>query len=80
MMMQDIRFEHLPLRPLVLKNTVARILNTTILLSPAKMHSKGYTFGELEFMMSVVFVRVLCHTLIYINEVLPKLAKRHDKC
>ena len=43
--------------PLVLKNTVARILNTTIPLSPAKMHCKGYTSWELEF-MSVVLVTV----------------------
>ena len=43
MMTQDIRFGHI-------KNTAARILNTTILLSPAKMHCKGYTFWELEFM------------------------------
>ena len=35
--------------PLVLKNTVARILNTTVLLSPAKLHCKGYSFWELEF-------------------------------
>ena len=57
MMMQGIRFGHLPLRPLVLKNTVARILNTTILLSLAKMHCKGYTCGEIEF-MSVLLVTV----------------------
>ena len=63
MMMQDIRFGHLPLTPLVLKHTVARILNTTILLSPVKMHCKGYSFWELEF-ISVALATVQCHALI----------------
>ena len=57
MMMRDIRFGHLPLTPLVPKNTVARILNTTILLFLAKMQCKGYTCGEIEF-MSVLLVTV----------------------